>query len=320
MYLIFLDSYNRKILSKKHKQNFFKLDDLALNPENQKNAVNIIELNKQLKESYLIKKDIDRKEKNIFIKESSIISGLNNNDFKKKSTENENNFIEKNSKLSPKLLLIKKPLQIFYQKSTNYVNNTFISNCNSPETKMFDLSKLNKNIIEINHSNPTYTYNKNISKKNIFNDNPYNNNDSNKSLTKYNSLNHSKNRKINLNNEIDIDINNTPIKKSFLRNTKEKSLNGFREKFSCISLKTVENIPQSFIDFREFLEEYMKKEENYKEFYGKEISKIKEGIKKIFDRKNYYAHMLIDYILDLWEKLEIPYCKRYKILMDFHKM
>lgn len=310
---------NSEIINKKHNSKFHRKDILSLN---QMNAINIFELNKRLKESYLGIRNIERKEKTIFIKETSIVSEPENIEFKKSLTENLNEIIEKNSKLNSPLLATEKTPQIFYRKSNNYIINTVHTNYtySSPEKNIVDLTRLNKNIIEINNSSSVNKYNKNKSKLNIdkYNQNysPLNNNNSSNNL--FSPTHFMKSNTNNENNYLK-SHNYVPIKTFRNSDRKEKNFDKMSKNFTCTSLTIDKNIPLSSIEFGKFLVKYIEKEENYKEVYERENKKIKENIKRIFEKKNYSDHCLLDYILELWEKLEISYSIRYNMLMDFCK-
>ena len=88
---------------------------------------------------------------------------------------------------------------------------------------------------------------------------------------------------------------------------------------AIFSLKVQEHTPLNLNEFGKFLIKHIDEEENYRILFEKELSKIKQKIKKIFENENNTDHCLFEYILELWEKLEISYINRYKILTELTK-
>jgi len=82
----------------------------------------------------------------------------------------------------------------------------------------------------------------------------------------------------------------------------------------CPSLQCNPNTPSNFYDIGKFLADHIENEENYKILFEKENKKLRNKLKKIFDVENKSDHCLLDYMIELWEKLEVSYMKRYKIL------
>jgi hypothetical protein len=131
------------------------------------------------------------------------------------------------------------------------------------------------------------------------------------------------NNKNNNNKETDID-NNKKISNnlSFIRcNSPGNSISKLNQNKTkkSISLNIENNIPISLNEFGKYLVKFIEKEENYRILYEKEIKKIKEKLKIIFDNAKRSDHCLVEYLTELWEKLEISYANRYRILMDFCK-
>jgi hypothetical protein len=88
---------------------------------------------------------------------------------------------------------------------------------------------------------------------------------------------------------------------------------------NCLSLRLNANVPASLPNFGKFLIKFIENEENYRILYEKEIKSFKTKIKKIFDLEKVSDHCLLDYMIELWEKLEVSFCNRYKILTEIVK-
>lgn len=260
------------------------------------NSVNLFELNRNLR-CFPVVNNISRRENSIIIKEIPII---NQEPKEKKSLcENLNELIEKNAKLNTPNSNDNNP-QVYYRNINNNYNNNY--------------SKL------IQDQSPEKITNKSnsINKQNIYNHNDLNNNKNQDSSIKRGISPKSENFIIN---SISPNIDNN---KSFMKSVNNvinqaqgSELNN--KNLNSVSLSIEKNIPLSLIEFGKFLIKYIEKEENYRLLFEKEIKKIKDKIKKIFDKNNQSDHCLLDYILELWDKLEVSYSVRYKILMDFCK-
>jgi len=87
----------------------------------------------------------------------------------------------------------------------------------------------------------------------------------------------------------------------------------------CQSIRISENIPLTLIEFGKYLVKHIENEENYKILYEKEFKKIKLSIQKTFQNEKLSDHCLLDYMLELWDKLEISFEKRYKIIFELSK-
>jgi hypothetical protein len=87
----------------------------------------------------------------------------------------------------------------------------------------------------------------------------------------------------------------------------------------CLSLKIEESIPTNLYEFGKFLVKYIEKEENFRILFEKEFKKIKFQIKKIFDSESSTDHCLTDYMIELWDKLDISFSLRYRIFSQLLK-
>jgi hypothetical protein len=105
--------------------------------------------------------------------------------------------------------------------------------------------------------------------------------------------------------------NTTNYKNDFPVKLIEKS---DKETIECKSLKINPNIPLSLHEFGKFLIKHIEQEENYKILFEKEEKKLKFKISKIFEKNGASDHCLLDYMTELWEKLEVSYTNRFQIL------
>jgi hypothetical protein len=86
------------------------------------------------------------------------------------------------------------------------------------------------------------------------------------------------------------------------------------------SLNTNPNIPSDFLQFGKFLLKYIEQEENYRLLFDKENKKLRMKIKTTFEKETTSDHCLLDYIHELWDKLDISYINRYKILSEMTRL
>ena len=86
------------------------------------------------------------------------------------------------------------------------------------------------------------------------------------------------------------------------------------------SLQIDNSIPTNVSDFGKFLISHIEKEDNYKTLFLRELKSFKMKIKKIFQNARTTDHCLTDYLLDIWDKLEISYFTRYQILNNMSKL
>jgi hypothetical protein len=82
------------------------------------------------------------------------------------------------------------------------------------------------------------------------------------------------------------------------------------------SIQISPNIPTNISDFGKFLISHIENEENYKTLFYRELKSFKIKIKKIFSNSNTSDHCLTDYLLDIWDKIEISYFIRYQIMKN----
>lgn len=96
--------------------------------------------------------------------------------------------------------------------------------------------------------------------------------------------------------------------------------NGLDQSHTFYSIQLDQSIPTTVSEFGKYLIAHIEKEENYRILFQSEIRKIKMGIKRIFSAEKSTDHCLTDYMLELWEKLEISFITRYQILKQMLKL
>lgn len=275
----------------------------------QMNAVNLLELNRRLKCTSVI--NTNKKENSIFLKEAPCYIQQEQKPTKTLA-ENLNEIIEKGSKLISPTIEENQP-QIIYKKYNNLNkdqnNISHIFTPNNQDKNCVDLNKINKHLTNLNnHLNNS----SNIILSEIQKQEPT----IKPTAISPKQMNITSNQDI-LNNNIN---NNLSFMKSVYNINNSAGINNLSTKNNdCNSLTLEKNIPLSLNEFGKFLIKYIEKEENYRVLFEKEIKKIKEKIKKIFEKNNQSDHCLLDYILELWDKLEVSFSIRYKILMDLCK-
>ena len=80
------------------------------------------------------------------------------------------------------------------------------------------------------------------------------------------------------------------------------------------SIQIDKNIPITVSEFGKYLIKHIEKEEKYKILFNNELKSFCYKIKNIFDNSNSNDHCLTEYMLDLWNKLQISYYIRYQIM------
>ena len=276
------------------------------------NAVNLFELNRRLRSipNHNNNGNVSRRENTILIRETPHINQESKET--KSLTDNLNELIEKNARLKSPNINDENHPQISYKKPIN--NNNINNNINYNKTPIINTNS------NINIGTPS-PEKKNLNFSNLNNTNNNSNNyNSNNIVSKQNLAENNAQQPISPTNKNNINVNSNL---SFMKNvnnvTNQAQGEIINKGIDCISLWIDKNIPLSLIEFGKFLIKYIEKEENYKVLYEKEIKKIKEKIKKIFEKSNQSDHCLLDYLLELWDKLEVSFSNRYKTLMDFCK-
>ena len=190
----------------------------------------------------------------------------------------------------------------FQQEENNYIPN---------ENEENDINELNANLREDNiqeknnivEKGKIYYKVNNKPKTDIKTNFNYSNNiinNNNKKINNYSNLNRYKNQEI--------------LKKNYNDFIFDKNKNIF------YSLEISPNIPTNISDFGKFLISHIENEENYKILFYRELKSFKLKIKKIFSLSNSSDHCLTDYLLDLWEKIDISFYIRYQIMNNIIKL
>ena len=86
------------------------------------------------------------------------------------------------------------------------------------------------------------------------------------------------------------------------------------------SLQIDNNIPTNISYFDKYLISHFEKEENYKTLFIEELKSFKMKIKTIFKNSRTTDHFLTDYLLDIWDELQISYSNRYQILNNIIRL
>ena len=94
----------------------------------------------------------------------------------------------------------------------------------------------------------------------------------------------------------------------------------FQKKNIFYSLQLDKSIPTSVTSFGKYLVTHIEKEENYRILYNNELRKLKAQLLKIFAAEDLTDHCLTDYMIELWDKLEISYVNRYQLMKHLSKL
>ena len=76
----------------------------------------------------------------------------------------------------------------------------------------------------------------------------------------------------------------------------------------------------NFENFGNKISKHISNEENYKMLFNKEIKILKRKLKEIFLNSGKSDHCLTDFMIEQWEKLEVAYENRYKILSQLTRL
>jgi hypothetical protein len=228
------------------------------------------------------------------------------------------------------------------ERNSNSLNKTFNNGINQNNYNNNNNKNYSNNNINFSNSKP-----KNLTNNNSFSLNNNNNNNNilltNKNiLTKNNSYKNSpiqnkffinKNSEIYLTNESEefeekIAKKLDSLQKKGIISTNNNNNNNLlsnnnnfqNNKKIFYSIKIDKNIPINVSKFGKYLISHIEKEENYRILFQNEIKKLKSKIKNIFSKNNSTDHYLTEYLLELWEKLEISFYVRYQILKQMIKL
>ena len=85
----------------------------------------------------------------------------------------------------------------------------------------------------------------------------------------------------------------------------------------CFSLKAKQlNLPSDFEHFGKFLHEYIKSQEDYKQKYLDQVSTFKAKICSLLTKNKVNDRFLPDYLIELWQKIDVNYSTRFLILEE----
>ena len=123
-------------------------------------------------------------------------------------------------------------------------------------------------------------------------------------------------------NNMNQNKNNFPNLKQYKKQeVKNKTNNDFifdKNKNIFYSIQIGPNIPTNFSDFGKYLISHIENEDNYKALFYRELKSFKIKIKKKF--YNSTDHCLTEYLLDIWEKIDVSFFIRYQILKNIIKL
>ena len=233
-------------------------------------------------------------------------------------------------------------IEIEKQEEQEYPQNEFNENINDFNNNIYNYQQEenikinddieenninnNNNIKDLNKNLRSKTYNENINIKEKGNN--FKNQKNNKNKVIYNkpktdikmNFNYSNNLNKNTNN---YSILNKPQKKEIKKSNNNYNNNNFifdKNKNIFYSIQVSPNIPTNISDFGKFLISHIENEDNYKTLFFKELKSFKLKIKKIFSSSNSSDHCLTDYLLDIWEKIDVSFFIRYQILKNIIKL
>ena len=249
------------------------------------NSVNLAELNKRIKES------TDKISKNHFI------------DMEQREEQNFNQ-IESDENIQDD---INNNIYTYPPEENPQINYD--------ENEESDINNLNNNL-----RNKEFKENKNILEK----ENNFKNQDNfNNKINKiYNKPKTEVKTNLNFLNNKNQNINNySNLNKYKNKEIAKKNYNDFifdKNKNIFYSIQISPNIPTNISDFGKFLISHIENEENYKTLFYRELKSFKLKIKKIFSNSS--DHCLTDYLLDIWEKIDVSFFIRYQILKNITKL
>ena len=247
------------------------------------NSVNLAELNKRIKES------TDKISKNQF------------NDFEQREEQNFNQ-IESDENIQDD---INNNIYTYPQEENPQINYD--------DNEDNDIKNLNNNL-----RNKEFKENNNILER----ENNFKNQNNNNTNKIYNKPKPEVKTNINYLNNINQNINNfSNLNKYKKKEIEKKNYNDFifdKNKNIFYSIQISPNIPTNISDFGKFLISHIENEENYKTLFYRELKSFKIKIKKIFSNSS--DHCLTDYLLDIWDKIDVSFFIRYQILKNIVKL
>ena len=178
------------------------------------------------------------------------------------------------------------------------------------------------NSINLKEINQQIRLNTGKSCKNLIN-RKYLSNDSSNILLKTNDIINEDNP-INLKKELLNISNNNDNKENnsnnFLNISTKNNFKKYPIQNIFYSIQIENNIPMSVSAFGEYLMQHIKKEEEYKNIYNNEFDLFYSQINQILNRVNNQGNILINNMIDLWNKLQVSYYTRYQIMKQLIKL
>ena len=265
-----------------------------------------------------IYKDIEKKEKEVKIKYAKMYE-----DYKRKiENKLKKEFDEKKKKA---------------EKELKDIQNKMYKSKYNENIKMNRIKEIKRNIIRTHNDNlakaeriEKMLYNKESNKFNTTECNyPIENSvqlQKEKSITIDNNINRSVNL-AEINNRIKaINVKNKRTSRSFIPThsliqsaNHLSSIQRDKKIEDSMSLAIDKSVPSDMIEYGKYLFSHIEKEEKYKIKYLSEVNQIKQQILSNFSKSKRSEHCLTDYLLLLWDKLDISYIKRYLILQNLMK-
>lgn len=275
--------------------------------------------------------------KTTFLKQKTFQDNLMPKDFQSKKIDDFNN--NKHTNLTGQIL---SPNQTLYENGLLTQSNSKSLNSPLNINNSVNLMEINRLLKTTSNNNNKDNFNSSFKEKHLLS---YNNDDKNsfkerlkdiapkspskivafKSLNsnKFVDNNDNKNNNLEQINEKDIKLNEDYNQERNNKNETNNYKNDFPVKLvekpeksnnESKSLMINPNIPLGLQEFGKFLIKHIEQEENYKVLYEKEEKKLKLKIAKVFEKNGASDHCLLDYMTELWEKLEVSYTNRYQIL------
>ena len=264
------------------------------------------------------------------------VSNSNNNTFK----QNQNNVIVSNIQHNNTM---QRPIDKAFPNTNMNINMNKIINTsinNNTNTKSVNLAEINNKLRNIKPSSSnTNTSIRSILKSStptyiISNDNITPNNSNNNNIINTNTNTNNSNINIDPSPKqylipsyptnpptkiTTAQINQHELPSQNLQHSQEPPTKP-QKKNIFYSLQLDKSIPTSVTSFGKYLITHIEKEENYKILYNNELKKLKAQLLKIFTSEDLTDHCLIDYMIELWDKLEISYVNRYQIMKRLSKL
>ena len=195
---------------------------------------------------------------------------------------------------------------------------------NSFDSNKFLARNSSINSVNLKEINQQIRLNTGKSCKNLMNRKYLNNDSSNILLKNYEPIN--EDNPINLKKEI-INNNNNIVSnneennlKSFLNISTKNNNQIYPIQNLFYSIQIENNIPMSVSAFGEYLMQHIQKEEEYKNLYNNEFDSFYNQIIQILNSGNTEKDILINNMIDLWNKLQISYYTRYQIMKQLIKL